>query len=447
MLRFAAARRDHAPNSRGSLRTAPSPRDYILFLMLLFLIGFVATRYDDYNQCSTPMAAWLLVAYTSIIVYRVMIFAINRSLSEQNPDGGSWFEQNLPKALVFVHLYGVWLFLLCWSVTGCVFFNESSDCLPASMGSWGFVCSIILVLIYVLQYFAEILRVIRWEVRMRRTIDRSVPQGEVRTMKYLPKILCKLHECMLQRIELDALGAEVLAAAERAREQGHPVLLGMQPHPRPPVAPHMGLSAAQVAEIPTRLLLPDERVTQLCSICLVEFPLLAPSETTAKSIMTDDGDLKKSSSAVYEMETSRNGAHPSRIYSNDAITIRELPCQHVFHIECIDAWLQEKRQCANCRLNIGPEVVPQPQPQQPYHPQHQVAVPAGEAVEWFLQYQNIQQQQMAFAQFNQQQQDQRAAAEQQHRSSVAAASSSPAPDHVVRIHAEGSSSPLAGPRS
>ena len=435
MLRFAAVRRDHAPNSRGTLRTSPSPRDYILFLMLLFLIGFVATRYGDY-QCSTPMAAWLLAAYTSIIVYRVMIFAVNRSLTDQNPD--SWYDQNLPKGLVFVHLYGVWMFMLAWSVTGCVFFNMSHDCLPASMGSWGFVVSIILVLIYVLQYFAEILRVIRWEVRMRRTIDRSVPQGEVRTLKYLPKILCKLHECLLQRIELDALGAEVLAAAERAREQGQPVLLGMQPHPRPAAAPmHTGLTAEQVAEIPTRLLQPDERVTQLCSICLIEFPLLAPSENM-KTLSSDGVDTKKNVSTVHDVEISRNGAHPSRLYSNDPITIRQLPCHHVFHLECIDAWLQEKRQCANCRLNIGPEPEPQPQPQAAYLAQHPVAIPVGEAVEWFAQHQNIQQQQMAFAQFHQQQQAQRVAAESQQRSNVAASSS---PDYVVRIHAEGSSSP------
>jgi hypothetical protein len=39
-------------------------------------------------------------------------------------------------------------------------------------------------------------------------------------------------------------------------------------------------------------------------------------------------------------------------FSNDE-DLRELPCAHIFHMECVDKWLQINALCPLCKAEIG----------------------------------------------------------------------------------------------
>lgn len=78
--------------------------------------------------------------------------------------------------------------------------------------------------------------------------------------------------------------------------------------------------------------LDDEEAT--CAICLQEYTDISPSSsssTTATPPPPLDG-------------------------SNQASLLRQLPCKHHFHVECIDEWLHLNGSCPSCRSDLKTSV-------------------------------------------------------------------------------------------
>ena len=47
------------------------------------------------------------------------------------------------------------------------------------------------------------------------------------------------------------------------------------------------------------------------------------------------------------------------LYNNQNQPLRKLPgCGHLFHTKCVDAWLERKCVCPNCKLNLKRLVYP-----------------------------------------------------------------------------------------
>jgi hypothetical protein len=225
----------------------------------------------------------------------------------------------------------------------------------------------------------------------------------------------------MRRVELAAQG----------NDEGHvivlqqPILLAMQPQ-RIQVQPsNLGLTAAQIAEIPMRHLRREERVNELCSICLIEFSQLPPTDDASSSVASTD--------AAVEVEVSRVGAHPSRIYSADPIAVRVLPCAHIYHAECLDSWLHEKRQCPNCRIRIGPADDP------PQSQAHQQAVNPQQMPVHFMWMRQMQAQQR---QMFEQQQSLAHSPQEGHMPSA-----HPAPYQPVSFHMHSAPAPAAAASS
>ena len=58
--------------------------------------------------------------------------------------------------------------------------------------------------------------------------------------------------------------------------------------------------------------------------------------------------LLNNSEYVYDY----NGECPICLEKDSLRLCRKLDCNHVFHCECIDKWLSDKKSCPNCRNKL-----------------------------------------------------------------------------------------------
>lgn len=397
-------------------------RDWLLILILIFMAALVGSKWSEYSSCSDPLAAWLVVNFLSLLALRINQFAAQWGISgrsalarEQAQEDRSCLGSTMPRALLFTNCFLVFPFIVSWAVIGCVWYNRSHDCLPASMSGWSFIAWIILSLIMLALQGGLMLAVAKRRAWHPQSLD--IEPGGCRAWM---QALCSMHLLMLdhlQRLEAHALGLENDAreAAGRAGSPLNAVFLLRQPvvlvgpgQARQPGAVSTGLTPDQIAALEVRQLSPVERREQLCSICLVEFPLLPPhldptvsaasasasSATAAASSSSaaasdqpvwppgstgaDDDSASASpvaasasdplagpapapalsaaaaaAAAAPEVSTNRN---PSRVYSSAPVSVFALPCRHVFHTECLASWLKEEGRCPNCRQRIGPPI-------------------------------------------------------------------------------------------
>lgn len=65
-----------------------------------------------------------------------------------------------------------------------------------------------------------------------------------------------------------------------------------------------------------------------CTICLSEFE--------------DAEDVRYAKKAFYSVEC----------FFHESLFFRRLPCMHLFHVGCVDQWLDTNKRCPICRVDI-----------------------------------------------------------------------------------------------
>jgi len=113
-----------------------------------------------------------------------------------------------------------------------------------------------------------------------------------------------------------------------------------------------------IKKLPTRTIQADEvepKTKQPTQNDVEEEPAsLEPSDgkgETKDEQDEDDEDVKDTPSCAICMQAYQVGEK-----------VRTLPCQHEFHVDCVDKWLPMKRECPLCRHDITkptPVAVPQ----------------------------------------------------------------------------------------
>jgi E3 ubiquitin-protein ligase SIS3 len=140
------------------------PRDFILIASLLVMICSVAWNWDEYAGCKRPLHVWLIVDLCGILCFRVnqvcvlvyvqrgimnvcyhsrltnihthiqYLFALTASMRNR-----SGVLRLLPSIYAAFNLYVLYPFLWVWTAIGCVWYNQSSSCLPPEMSGWSYL--------------------------------------------------------------------------------------------------------------------------------------------------------------------------------------------------------------------------------------------------------------------------------------------------------------------
>ncbi|XP_078001292.1 E3 ubiquitin-protein ligase synoviolin-like [Glandiceps talaboti] len=113
------------------------------------------------------------------------------------------------------------------------------------------------------------------------------------------------------------------------------------------------------------------------------FPLFAirPMYLSMRSFKKALHDVIMSRRAIRNMNTLYPDATPEELSSGDNVCIicreemvtgcKKLPCNHIFHTNCLRSWFQRQQTCPTCRMDILRAPLPTTRQQQPRTPQQQ----------------------------------------------------------------------------
>lgn len=272
--------------------------DGFFLSMLATSVIIVAINWKRYHLCTYPLHIWIVVDYTTVFVFRLLMFVDNGLASGMGLDFG--WQQRYARfcgRVVVLSILSLLLypFLWAWTIIGTLWFTSARDCLPEEGQKWGF-------LIWLLFSYCGLLCIAcmsmgKWLTRRQAHLLRAqqgIPVSEYGVLVDMIRV---------PEWAFEAAGQEMRGIGQDAAAY-HPGLY---------------LTAAQreavealIQELPKFRLKAVPTDCSECPICLEEFYV-----------------------------------------GNE---VRGLPCAHNFHIECIDEWLRLNVKCPRCRCSVFPNL-------------------------------------------------------------------------------------------
>lgn len=266
--------------------------------MLATSVVIVAINWKRYHSCTYPLHIWIVVDYTAVFVFRLLMFVDNGFAAGMGLDFG--WQQRYARfcgRVVVLSILGLLLypFLWAWTIIGTMWFSSAKSCLPEEGQKWGFL--IWLLFSYCGLLCIACMSVGKWLTRRQAHLVRAqqgIPLSE--------------YGILVDMIRVPDWAFE--AAGQETRGMGqdtasyHPGLY-LTPAQREAVE-------ALIQELPKFRLKAVPTDCSECPICLEEFRV-----------------------------------------GNE---VRGLPCAHNFHVECIDEWLRLNVKCPRCRCSVFPNL-------------------------------------------------------------------------------------------
>lgn len=266
--------------------------------MLATSVVIVSISWEKYHLCTHPLHIWIVVDYTTVFFFRLLMFLDNGLAAGMGLDLG--WQQRYARfcgRIVVVSILSLLLypFLWVWTVIGTLWFNSGRGCLPEEGQKWGF-------LIWLLFSYSGLTSIAgicvgKWLKRREAHLQRAqqgIPVSEYGVLVDLLRVPDWAFE----------------AAGQEMRGMGQDAAV---------YHPGLYLTTAQreavealIQELPKFRLKAVPTDCSECPICLEEF---------------------------------REGNE-----------VRGLPCAHNFHVECIDQWLRLNVKCPRCRCSVFPNL-------------------------------------------------------------------------------------------
>ncbi|XP_057442976.1 E3 ubiquitin-protein ligase SIS3-like [Lotus japonicus] len=272
--------------------------DGFFLSMLAISVAIVAINWKRYHSCAHPLHIWIVVHYTTVFVFRVLMFVDNGLASGMGLDFG--WQQRYARFCGRVVVLSIlsmlfYPFLWAWTITGTLWFNNSKTCLPGLGQKWGFL--IWLLFSYCGLLCIASLSIRKWLTRRQAYLldaQQGIPVSE--------------YGVLIEMIRVPDWAFE--AAGQETRGMGQDVT---------PYHPGIYLTPAQreavealIQELPKFSLKAVPTDCSECLVCLEEF--------------------------------------------HEGNEVRGLPCAHNFHVECIDEWLRLNVKCPRCRCSVFPNL-------------------------------------------------------------------------------------------
>ncbi|WOG95288.1 hypothetical protein DCAR_0414600 [Daucus carota subsp. sativus] len=273
--------------------------DGFFLSMLATSIIIVAINWKRYHYCEYPLHIWIVVDYTTVFVFRLLMFVDNGLASGMGLDFG--WQQRYARfcgRVVVLSILSLLLypFLWAWTIIGTLWFTSARSCLPEEGQKYGFL--IWLLFSYCGLICIACMSIGKWITRRQAHLLRGAQQG----------IPISQFGVLVDMIRVPDWAFE--AAGQEMRGMGqdtaayHPGLY-LTPTQREAVE-------ALIQELPKFRLKAVPTDCSECPICLEEFHV-----------------------------------------GNE---VRGLPCAHNFHVECIDEWLRLNVKCPRCRCSVFPNL-------------------------------------------------------------------------------------------
>ncbi|GLT72054.1 hypothetical protein SLA2020_440220 [Shorea laevis] len=116
--------------------------DGFFLSMLATSVVIVAINWKRYHSCTSPLHIWIVVDYTTVFVFRLLMFVDNGLAAGMGLDFG--WQQRYARfcgRVVVLSILSLLLypFLWAWTVIGTLWFRRAKDCLPEEGQKWGFL--------------------------------------------------------------------------------------------------------------------------------------------------------------------------------------------------------------------------------------------------------------------------------------------------------------------
>ncbi|CAL1406485.1 unnamed protein product [Linum trigynum] len=273
--------------------------DGFFLSMLATSVIIVAINWKRYHFCTHPLHIWIVVDYTTVFVFRLLMFIDNGLAAGMVLDFG-WQQRYALYCgrVVVISILSMMLypFLWAWTVIGTLWFTSARNCLPEEGQKWGFL--IWLLFSYCGLVCIACMCIGKWLTRRQALVARAqngVPVTEYRVIVDMIQV---------PDWAFEAAGQEMRGMGQDNNTAYHPGLY-LTPTQREAVeALIQELLKFRLKVVPTDC--------SECPICLEEFRV-----------------------------------------GNE---VRGLPCAHNFHVECIDEWLRLNVKCPRCRCSVFPNL-------------------------------------------------------------------------------------------
>ncbi|CAN4086174.1 unnamed protein product [Withania somnifera] len=272
--------------------------DGFFLSMLATSIIIVAINWKRYHLCIYPLHIWIVVDYTAVFVFRLLMFVDNGLAAGMGLDFG-WQQRygRFCGRIVVLSVLALLLypFLWGWTIIGTLWFTSARNCLPEEGQKWGF-------LIWLLFSYCGLLCIAcistgKWLARRQAHLLRAqqgIPISEFGVLVDMIRVPDWAFEAAVQ--EMRGMGQDAPSY--------HPGIYLSQAQREAVEALIQELPMFRMKAVPTDC--------SECPICLEEF-----------------------------------------LVGNE---VRGLPCAHNFHVACIDEWLRLNVKCPRCRCSVFPNL-------------------------------------------------------------------------------------------